>query len=72
MQGDESWKKAEWFVISNIIYKMYREVKNMDFRAIQTPVQILAMPLDNYVTWVGTSLVAQWLRICLPIQGTRV
>ena len=21
---------------------------------------------------VGTSLVAQWLRICLPMQGTRV
>ena len=23
-------------------------------------------------TWVGASLVAQWLRICLPMQGTRV
>ena len=22
--------------------------------------------------WLGASLVAQWLRICLPMQGTRV
>ena len=22
--------------------------------------------------WEGASLVAQWLRICLPVQGTRV
>ena len=27
---------------------------------------------DNKSTYLGASLVAQWLRICLPIQGTRV
>ena len=26
----------------------------------------------NETVKVGTSLVAQWLRICLPMQGTRV
>ena len=25
-----------------------------------------------YITHIGTSLVVQWLRICLPMQGTRV
>ena len=25
-----------------------------------------------YLKWIGASLVAQWLRICLPMQGTRV
>ena len=27
---------------------------------------------ETEVTWMGTSLVAQWLRIRLPMQGTRV
>ena len=26
----------------------------------------------NQEGWCGASLVAQWLRICLPMQGTRV
>ena len=38
------------------------------------------MKLVNFVTYIlpqlknvlGASLVAQWLRICLPMQGTRV
>ena len=29
-------------------------------------------PADIKKTTRGTSLVAQWLRICLPMQGTRV
>ena len=29
-------------------------------------------PLEPVERSVGASLVAQWLRICLPIQGTRV
>lgn len=32
---------------------MYKGVKNVDFRAIQTQVQTLAMLLDNSVTWVS-------------------
>ena len=28
--------------------------------------------LQNQWLFLGTSLVAQWLRICLPMQGTRV
>ena len=27
---------------------------------------------DGRVLYLGTSLVAQWLRICLPMQGTWV
>ena len=27
---------------------------------------------QKWVKHFGTSLVAQWLRICLPVQGTRV
>ena len=26
----------------------------------------------RYNYYFGTSLVAQWLRICLPMQGTRI
>ena len=29
-------------------------------------------PQQTYVKVLGASLVAQWLRICLPMQGTRV
>ena len=51
------------------------------------PIQVLTSPLTSCVIWVGqslkicfliykteigASLVAQWLRICLPMQGTRV
>ena len=28
--------------------------------------------LDKLMTLVRTSVVAQWLRICLPMQGTQV
>ena len=28
--------------------------------------------LENSKEWIRASLVAQWLRICLPMQGTRV
>lgn len=40
-------------MVRNRRYKMYRGVKNMDFRVIQTQVQILVRLLDNYVTWVN-------------------
>ena len=28
--------------------------------------------INNQNTFIGTSLVAQWLRICLSMQGTQV
>ena len=28
--------------------------------------------VNTYIKKKGASLVAQWLRICLPVQGTRV
>lgn len=52
MGSDERWKEAEWFVVSSAIYTTYRGVKDMDFKAIQTQVQIPAMLPDNYVTWL--------------------
>ncbi|KAJ8789691.1 hypothetical protein J1605_004825 [Eschrichtius robustus] len=36
------------------------------------PPQTLAVPCLLRIKQVGASLVAQWLRICLPMQGTRV
>ena len=41
----------------------------------QQPYQTLAKTRSNWTTyrlWVGTSLVVQWLRIRLPMQGTWV
>ena len=32
----------------------------------------LILNFDILISWLGTSLVAQWLRICLPMQGTWV
>lgn len=51
MQSNASWREAEWFVVSSHVYKMCRGVKNTDFRAVQTQVQILLLLLANYVTW---------------------
>ena len=35
--------------------------------------QILDVSNSNYkINILGASLVAQWLRVCLPMQGTRV
>ena len=28
--------------------------------------------VSDSIIFLGTSLVAQWLRVCLPMQGTRV
>lgn len=53
MQSNTSWKEVEWFVVSSRVYKIYRGVKNMDFRAIQTQLQILVLLLDNYVMQVS-------------------
>lgn len=53
MQSNASWKAVERFVVSSHVYKIYRGVKNMDFRAIQTQLQILVLLLDNYVTQVS-------------------
>ena len=36
-------------------------------RAAWTEVEVFALKMK-----AGASLVAQWLRICLPMQGTRV
>ena len=38
-----------------------------EFRAVVIYVQLFLIHKN-----VGASLVAQWLRICLPMQGTRV
>ena len=38
-----------------------------------SPILFLSLRgVDEKVSSSGTSLVAQWLRICLPMQGTRV
>ena len=36
------------------------------------PFQVSSVPLESLKDLVGTSLVAQWLRIRLPMPGTRV
>ena len=42
----------------------------LDFNVIRTVVVVVTRHYKSRV--IGTSLVAQWLRIYLPIQGTRV
>ena len=66
--------------IKNTIYNSFKQYKIFSDKSDK----ICAISLHrNYKVWLrkgkkkqrnqsGTSLVAQWLRICLPMQGTRV
>ena len=48
----------------------YRYIFNPLFNLVLDESSLYSFFLN--ITYSGTSLVAQWLRICLPVQGTRV
>ena len=41
-------------------------------RAVDQVCSVPTMDSDSVLKRKGASLVAQWLRVCLPMQGTRV
>ena len=54
-----------------ILYKLLR----LYYKRKATIIHFMMLVLPWYWNWkkiLGASLVAQWLRICLPVQGTRV
>ena len=68
MQSDKEIEKAEIFniiKIERICNHRYRS----NFRIVRNYFMQLSVTLKEYM---GTSLVAQWLRIHLPMQGTQV
>ena len=46
-------------------------IKEMQMRFTKKG-SVLWLPFKIKITCCGASLVAQWLRVCLPMQGTRV
>ena len=58
--NDRSGKHTFWLIRKNIKYQFSLLEGNSDF------------PLKSFKKKIGISLVAQWLRIHLPMQGTWV
>ena len=46
--------------------------KRIKYLGINLPKETKHLYAENYKTLMRASLVAQWLRVCLPMQGTRV
>ena len=51
----------------NLLRLNQEEIQNMNRPVTSTEIETVIKNLPT-----GASLVAQWLRICLPMQGTRV
>ena len=60
-------EKRVWNIVNKKKLKSHSHVKDYDIHQFTLVVQFWIKKRE-----LGTSLVAQWLRICLPMQGTRV
>ena len=70
-----SWKSLPCWVVWRLKERMYIEHLSQCLLHPRCSVdswQVWMVNQFSKETGIGTSLVAQWLRICLPMEGTRV